>query len=363
MHRARGCTHTVLFTPLHPFPRRYTAAVGALATFTREFRALDTAWPMPALGALIKTLVATAQAADAAAASRQADGAGGGHNSRLNDAGSQLMKCFPATYLSPVREKKQATLLIVNAAFRVYFRLNTLRLCKNMIASVEKQQSNVLPFEQYDAGQRVCYRYYTGRLAICDEDYPKAEADLSYAFAACNAAAARGSAAAQRNVRRILRYLVPVKLLRGRLPKAQLLAAAGPELALYGDVAGALRRGDVRALNAALEAGLATLVRQGTYLLLEKLRSGVYRQLLKKVHLIQRDRDPGRAFQVHISLFQRALAMCGVDLDLDECECVLANLIYRKYVKGYISHKARTLVLSKQQPFPPLQSITFDEQT
>ena len=43
-------------------------------------------------------------------------------------------------------------------------------------------------------------------------------------------------------------------------------------------------------------------------------------------------------------------------------QCVLANLIYRKYLKGYISHKARTLVLSKQQPFPPLQSITFDEQ-
>jgi nuclear mRNA export protein PCID2/THP1 len=54
--------------------------------------------------------------------------------------------------------------------------------------------------------------------------------------------------------------------------------------------------------------------------------------------------------------------MCGVEMDLDECECVLANLIYRKYVKGYISHKARTLVLSKQQPFPPLNSITFDDQ-
>jgi len=283
-----------------PTACRYTASVSALAAFTREFRALDSAWPVPALAALIKSLVATAQRADAVATGAQS---GGGH-SRLNDAGSQLMKCFPATYLSPVREKKQATLLIVNAAFRVYFRLNTLRLCKNMIASVEKQQSNVLPLEEYDAAQRVCYRYYTGRLAIFDEDYPKAEADLSYAFAVCMAASARGSVPAQRNIRRILRYLVPVKLLRGRLPRPPLLAAAGPELALYGDIAGALRRGDVRALNAALESGLATLVRQGTYLLLEKLRSAVYRQLLKRVHLIQRDRDPAKAFQLHITLFQ-----------------------------------------------------------
>lgn len=29
----------------------------------------------------------------------------------------------------------------------------------------------------------------------------------------------------------------------------------------------------------------------------------------------------------------------GVALDMDEVECVAANLIFRKYVRGYISHK------------------------
>jgi len=29
----------------------------------------------------------------------------------------------------------------------------------------------------------------------------------------------------------------------------------------------------------------------------------------------------------------------GVVLDMDEVECVAANLIFRKYVRGYISHK------------------------
>jgi hypothetical protein len=31
---------------------------------------------------------------------------------------------------------------------------------------------------------------------------------------------------------------------------------------------------------------------------------------------------------------------------------LLANLIYRNYVKGYISHAKRMLVLSKRDPFP-----------
>ena len=40
------------------------------------------------------------------------------------------------------------------------------------------------------------------------------------------------------------------------------------------------------------------------------------------------------------------------DLDLDELECTLANLIYSGYVKGYIAHEKRVLVLSKASPFP-----------
>lgn len=40
------------------------------------------------------------------------------------------------------------------------------------------------------------------------------------------------------------------------------------------------------------------------------------------------------------------------DLDLDELECTLANLIYSGYVKGYIAHEKRILVLSKASPFP-----------
>ena len=44
-------------------------------------------------------------------------------------------------------------------------------------------------------------------------------------------------------------------------------------------------------------------------------------------------------------------------MDADEIECILANLIYSGYIKGYISHQHGKLVLSKSNAFPPLSEV------
>lgn len=64
----------------------------------------------------------------------------------------------------------------------------------------------------------------------------------------------------------------------------------------------------------------------------------------------------------------------NVEVDIDEVECMIANMIYKVsarhhrigvvcskvcsqgYIKGYISHEKRTVVLSKAGPFPSLKS-------
>ena len=53
-------------------------------------------------------------------------------------------------------------------------------------------------------------------------------------------------------------------------------------------------------------------------------------------------------------MFLEALNWCGCGMDIDEVECIVANLIFRKFIKGYISHKLRVLVLAKNDPFPSL---------
>ncbi len=62
--------------------------------------------------------------------------------------------------------------------------------------------------------------------------------------------------------------------------------------------------------------------------------------LLKRRRLM---RGPWRAGK-----FQAAMAGQGVEMDMDEVECLVANLVFRGHVRGYLSHRHHVAVLSKQ---------------
>ena len=291
---------------------------------------------------------------DARALAQRADEAlkrGGEKPSKLADAGSTLMLVYRAVSQMSTAEKKAPQLHVVNNLFKVYFKLNALHLCKNLINAVNLP--TFLPFDSFPKSEKVTYNFYVGRLAVFEDAYERAAEHLEYAFAHCHAQSAR-------NVRLILQYLIPVKLILGTLPSRKLLEKY--ELREFVDVVEAMRRGDARTLDAALSDGESTFIKQGTYLILEKLRMSVYRTLFKKVHAIHGETaDAAKANQVSLAKFQTALAWCGADdVDLDEVECIVANLIFRKFIKGYISHKNRVLVLSKADPFPSLQSVFAD---
>ncbi|KAJ2530544.1 hypothetical protein EV175_007291, partial [Coemansia sp. RSA 1933] len=42
---------------------------------------------------------------------------------------------------------------------------------------------------------------------------------------------------------------------------------------------------------------------------------------------------------------------------LAEVECILAGMIFGRYVKGYLAHDHGLAVLSKQVPFPAIRSL------
>lgn len=68
--------------------------------------------------------------------------------------------------------------------------------------------------------------------------------------------------------------------------------------------------------------------------------------MFKRVHLVL------EKHQIPLHQVGHAFKWLGMPIDLDEVECILANLIFRGYVRGYISHSKRVLVLSKRDPFP-----------
>ena len=66
---------------------------------------------------------------------------------------------------------------------------------------------------------------------------------------------------------------------------------------------------------------------------------------------------------VMMAQFHKAVAFRN-EIDIDEVECMVANLIYRKYIKGYIARRgdSSALKLDKTEAFPPLAKI-FSSQT
>lgn len=81
-------------------------------------------------------------------------------------------------------------------------------------------------------------------------------------------------------------------------------------------------------------------------MLLEKCKTVCYRNLFKRIHYIL------EKHQILLEDVASAFKWLGMPIDLDEVECILANLIYRGYIRGYLSHSKRVLVLSKRDPFP-----------
>lgn len=161
--------------------------------------------------------------------------------------------------------------------------------------------------------------------------------------------------------------------------------------------------GNLLLLNEALSKHETFFIRCGIFLILEKLKIITYRNLFKKVWASSDLRratwaeGPAKLFlssvfrylllkthQLPLDTFLVALKMMKVDdVDVDEVQCILANLIYmvsahertrrhgrtregmltrflcsQGHIKGYISHQHQKLVVSKQNPFPPLSSVS-----
>ncbi|XP_059163667.1 PCI domain-containing protein 2-like isoform X2 [Physella acuta] len=236
--------------------------------------------------------------------------------------------------------KKWGMLNLVNQLFKIYFKINKLHLCKPLIRAIEN-----LPIkDKFSLSQLVTYRFYVGRKAMFDSDYKSAEEYLMFAFEKCHKHS-------HKNKRLTLIYLIPVKMLLGHMPKLTLLAKY--DLNQFTDVVQSVSSGNLLKLNAALQKHEAFFIRCGIYLILEKLRIITYRNLFKKVYLINQ-----KNHLIDMSAFTTALKMMEVDgIDDDETQCILANLIYENKIKGYISHQHRKLVVSKQNPFPVLSTV------
>ncbi|KAG6772547.1 hypothetical protein POTOM_023960 [Populus tomentosa] len=377
--------------------------------FLPEFRNWESAWALEALYVIAYEIRILAERADRELASN------GKSPEKLKGAGSFLMKVFGV--LAGKGPKRVGALYVTCQLFKIYFKLGTVHLCRSVIRSIET--ARIFDFEEFPKRDKVTYMYYTGRLEVFNENFPAADHKLSYALMHCNPhheanirfdsvyafvnfksdkgnrcgmllqklfhsgfrfplafwnllykrygiqqghlaneqqspANQVTSSPSSSPALMILKYLIPVKLSIGILPQDRLLEKYG--LIEYSNVVQALKRGDLRLLRQALQEHEDRFLRSGVFLVLEKLELQVYQRLLKKIYIIQKQRDPSKAHQMKLEVIVKALKWLEIDMDLDEVECIVAILIYKNLVKGYFAHKSKVVVLSKQDPFPKLNA-------
>ncbi|KAK5121085.1 hypothetical protein LTR85_005569 [Meristemomyces frigidus] len=334
------------------------------------------AWTIPCLYVVGKYLRVFAIKADDNAASQRDSGLAFGalqeedafgaasKNEKLEDAARQINRIF-ALCLSDRSEvqysRKWALYYIANLLFKTYFKLNSISLSKNILRSLKASGSDMPPLSAFPKAHQVTFKYYSGVISFLEEDYATAEEFLVSAYEMCNIHATK-------NLQLILTYLIPTKLLTShRLPTSTLLQQSPALERLLGPICTAIRRADLRAFNAALEHGEEEFVKRRIYLTLERGRDITLRNLFRKVFLAggyeplkEGETGPAvRRTRVPVREFAAALQMAGAEVgdgeggvDVDEVECLIANGIYKNFVKGYIARERGIVVLSKGGAFP-----------
>ena len=324
----------------------YTHQERALICFQMVFEK-DSSWALPALHALDLELRRAAQRAD------QQLGARGEKRCKLEEAARVLQKSFQYTVTdrSPIAEsKKWGTLHVINDLFKIYFELNNLRLCQNLIRAVEGPgfpkalDGQTIEGRHFAVAQLVTFKYFVGRLSMLNSQFGKAEVELTFAFTHCPATATQ-------NKRLILRYLVPVQMVLGRFASPALLRKY--RLPYFVPLCRAVHRGDLKGFEQELEKNQTLFIQHGSYLLVERAKIITYRNFFKRVVEMQKVQSN----KIDLKMFRRCLAAIGIDMDTDEIECIVANLIYSGYIKGYIAHQHGKVVLSKENAFPSLADV------
>ncbi|RKP34683.1 hypothetical protein BJ085DRAFT_21350 [Dimargaris cristalligena] len=271
----------------------------------------------------------------------------GDKTGKLEDAARLVNRAFSicANDREMVRSqsRKWGVYFLAGLLFQLYFRLKTRNLCSSVTNTL--QTTDLPPLEKFPLAHQIKYRYYQGLLDFYRGDLLVAEAHLLFAFTSC-------PAKAQSNKERILWHLIPAAMHRAALPSTALLDRFPRVRALFQPFCTALRTGNVHLFDQGLVNHERLLLKQGTYLALEETRIIALRTLLKKTYLVC-----GKSSRLPFQNFLKALELAGLDVEMCEAECLMASMISKGLVKGYLSHERSIFVLSNMNPFPELKKV------
>ncbi|KAL1971847.1 hypothetical protein VTN31DRAFT_1935 [Thermomyces dupontii] len=285
-------------------------------------------------------------------------------NVRLEEAARTINRMFTLclTDRAPLEESRKWGIYgTTNLLFKTYFKLNQIGLSKNLLRALYASSDDLPGMEAFPKSHIVTFNYYVGVINFLEENYAEAEEYLTKAWLMCHKDA-------YRNRELILTYLVPCHIVNTHTIPSRKLLEPFPRLeSLFRPLCNCIKQGDLVGFDAAMSAGADEFAKRRIYLPLERGRDLALRNLFRKVFInggyepVKPDQPepvtPIRRTRVPVVEFAAALRIgTKADdrsrIDMDEVECLLANLIYKNLMKGYISRERGMVVLSKNGAFP-----------
>ncbi|KAI4125295.1 MAG: hypothetical protein LQ338_004341 [Usnochroma carphineum] len=314
-------------------------------------------------------------------------------NERLEDAARVINRMFTLCISdrAPIEEsRKWGLYYTTNLLFKTYFKLNSVSLSKNCLRALEAARTDMPPMEAFPKSHIVTFKYYVGVIHFLDEEYHRKNTSPPPITSATNTLTGTKSLSPlsppppsppqnPKNYspppfhRLLLTYLIPTHLHTTlTLPSPSLPPQFSPIHPLFSPLLQALRAGNLSAFSAALALNESVYVNRRIYLSLERARDLCLRNLLRKTWLMQGGKENTR---VKISLWARGVRWSmmdggggtgeegkgdgdegkGMEMEMEdeEVECLIAGLIYKGLLKGYISREHATVVLNRKgEAFP-----------
>ncbi|EMR11194.1 hypothetical protein PNEG_00786 [Pneumocystis murina B123] len=235
--------------------------------------------------------------------------------------------------------RKWGTYYIIGILFKIYFKINKFSLSKNILRAIEV--SEMPPLECFPKSHVVTYKYYLGVSAFLNEEYAVAEAELMASLELCERKSAK-------NLKLILTYLIPTLLLTSqKMPSKALLSKFLYLKDFYEPFIEYIRKGNLKGYDQLLIEREKELMNKRIYLAIERIRDMCMRNLFRRVFILNQ-----RSTKIPVNQFHIALKYTGLDIEIAETECFLANMIYKGFIKGYIHQERQMIILSIKDPFP-----------
>lgn len=269
--------------------------------------------------------------------------------------------CLNDKNLDLSQSKRTDIFFFLGSLIKIYFKLNNLQLAKSVEKAIVGTRfslpdiKNAVHLSPTVKTSMVTYLYYSALLSLDDNNFAAAEEKLLNCINILSYSKKLTSIKPQ--LEKIFLILLPLRLYDKRQLPRQKIWSHFPRLNLIynQNLFEAIKSGNLGNFNSCIQKYQFIFLTNYLYYLVENLKSLCYVQLIKKVSLAIDANNPDSKSNhiIPLSAIQLAFESSASDtFTLDAIECILANLITKGNIKGYISHANRCIVLSKVNAFP-----------